>query len=373
MPGKRGHNEGSIRKRADGRWEARLILEDGTRRSLYGRTRQEVARHLSEALRDKEQGISALGDRQTLEQFLTSWTELTKHTIKPRTWRRYGEFVRLHIVPVLGKVPLTKLSAQQVQALYTRKLDEGLAPATVRQLHAILHRALRTALRLGLTQRNVADMVDPPRIGHKEMAILSPEQVHALLAAAVGDRLESLYVLAIGTGMRLGELLALKWRDVDLEGASVQVRATLQRTPEGYTFAEPKTVGSRRRVALPISVASSLRRHRARQLEERLRLGEAWTDLDLLFPDEAGGPLDGISVLRYEFHPLLRRAGLPRVRFHDLRHTAATLLLSRGINPKVVSEMLGHSTISITLGLYGHVTPHMQQGAADAMDALLGQ
>src|SRR5262245_8374747 len=138
MAGKRGNSEGSIRKRSDGRWEARLILEDGSRRSLYGRTRQEAVRLLAEALRKREQGITDLGDRQTVEQFMTSWTELAKHTIKPRTWRRYGEIVRLHILPTLGTVPLAKLTAQQVQLLYARKLEEGLAPATVRQLHATL-------------------------------------------------------------------------------------------------------------------------------------------------------------------------------------------------------------------------------------------
>jgi integrase len=302
---------------------------------------------------------------------MTSWTELAKHTIKPRTWRRYGELVRLHIVPTLGTIPLAKLTAQQVQLLYARKLEEGLAPATVRQLHATLHRALRTALRLGMVHRNVADMVDAPRVPHKEMKTLSEEQMATLLAAAVGDRLEALYVLAIGTGMRLGELLALAWRDVDLESGWLQVRTTLQRTPSGFVLAEPKTAQSRRRIALPIAVATALRAHRARQLEERMQLGPAWIDRGLVFPDEAGEPLDGISVLRYSFYALLKRAGLPRIRFHDLQHTAATLLLAHGINPKIVSEMLGHSSISITLNLYSHVLPHMQQQAAEVMDRVL--
>lgn len=374
MGTRRGNSEGNIRKRADGRWEARLVLEDGTRRSLYGRTRQEVTKLLAEALRDKERGITVLGDRQTVEDFMTSWTELCKHTIKPRTWRRYCQFVRLHIVPGLGKVPLSKLSAQQVQSLYARKLDEGLAPATVRQLHAVLHKALHTALRLGLVHRNVADMVDAPRVPRKEMAILSEEQAQSLLAAARGDRLEALYVVALGTGMRLGELLGLRWRDVDLEAAQLRVTATLQRETVGEpVFAEPKTAQSRRRVALASTVVAALRQHRVRQLEERLRVGEAWIDRDLVFCDETGEVLDGISVLRYEFYPLLKKAGLPRMRFHDLRHTAATLLLARGVDVKVVSEMLGHATIAVTLAIYYHVRPHKQREAADVMDRMLGQ
>ncbi len=273
---------------------------------------------------------------------------------------------------MLGKVALAKLSAQQIQNLYTLKLDEGLATATVRQLHAVMHRALKAAVRLRLVYTNVADMVEPPRLTQQEMAILSEDHVRILLAAAAGDRLEALYVLALATGMRLGELLALKWHDVDVGSGGLHVRATLQRTKEGYVFAPPKTKRSRRRIALPATAAEALQRHHKRQAEERLRLGTVWSDNDLVFANPMGEPLDGISVLRYSFHTLLKRAGLPIVRFHDLRHTAATLLLGRGVNPKVVSEMLGHSNISITLNLYGHVTPHMQQQAADMMDRLLG-
>jgi integrase len=348
------------------------VLEDGTRRSLYARTRQGASRLLADALRDKERGLTSLGDRQTVEQYLVSWLGVCKHTVKPGTWRRYRDFVRLHIVPAVGTVALAKLTAQHVQALYARKLDDGLAPATVRQMHAVLHKALQTALRLGLVQRNVADMVDAPRIPQREMAILSETQVQRLLEVAAGDHLEALYVVALATGMRLGELLALRWKDVDLEAASLQVRATLKRSEDGtFVFAEPKTIQSRRRVALPATAAIALQRHRVRQREQQVRVGHAWPSVDLVFPAENGEPLDGISVLRSEFYPLLQRADLPRVRFHDLRHTAATLLLSRGVDVKVVSEMLGHSTIAITLAIYYHVRPHKQQEAADVMDRLL--
>src|SRR5260370_24961414 len=172
--------------------------------------------------------------------------------------------------------------------------------------------------------------------------------------------------------MRLGELLALKWSDLNLETQTLQVRATLQRTRQGYMFAQPKTKSSRRRIALPTMAVEALREHRARQIEEGVQLGDAWSGLVLVFGGPIGQPLNGINVLRTAFHGLLRRAELPKIRFHDLRHTAATLLLERGVNVKMVSEMLGHSSIAITLSLSGHVTPHMQQHAAETMDEVLG-
>ncbi len=369
---RRSNQEGSIRKRSDGRWEARLVLGNGERKSLYGETRQEVTRLLSQAIRDREAGISALGDRQTVEQYLVSWLEVVTHTIKPRTWQRYRELVQLHIIPTLGSVTLSKLTAQQVQNLYAAKLNEGLSSTTVHHIHAVLHRALAAALRLGLVARNVTDMVDPPAMRHPEMTTLSEEQVRALLAAVSGDRLEAFYVLALATGMRVGELLALKWRYVDLDRATLQVRATLHYTAAGYVFSKPKTKRSRRHLALSRGAIEALQLHRVRQDVERKATGAGWTDLDLVFPNSLGKPLDNSNILKYWFRPLLQRAELPPIRLHDLRHTAATLLLSRGINPKVASEMLGHSSVSITLDLYSHVLPHMLRGAADVMDEAMG-
>ncbi len=171
--------------------------------------------------------------------------------------------------------------------------------------------------------------------------------------------------------MRQGELLALRWRHVDLEARTVQVRATLQRADDGFTFAEPKTAHSRRQVALTKTAIVALRRHRGLQLEERLRLGTAWEDNDLVFANEVGRPIEATNLIRRSFHPLLERAGLPRIRFHDLRHTAATLMLGRSVHPKVVAEMLGHSQIAVTLDLYSHVTPTMQREATAALDAVL--
>ncbi len=369
---KRGNSEGSITKRADGLWEARINLDGGKRKSFYAKTRQEAARKLAAALRDQEAGLPVLGDKQTVEQYFTAWLESVKPTIRLTTWRRYEQFVRSHLLPTLGKISLVKLNAQHLQLLYAKKLEEGLSSTTVHHIHMMLHKALDRAMRLTLVQRNVSDLVDPPRLRRHEMKTLTEAQARRLLAAAVGDRLEALYVLALATGMREGELLALRWHDVDLERGTLQVQATLQYTTAGPTFVEPKTAQSRRRIALSKTAVDALRRHRVRQDEERRLLGDAWDNLDVVFPNAIGRPMDNVNFLRRQFLPLLERAGLPRIRFHDMRHTAATLLLGRGINPKIVSEMLGHASIEITLGLYSHVLPHMQQQAADAMDAALG-
>jgi integrase len=368
---KRANGEGSVYRRKDGRWAASVSLDHGRRKAFYGKTRQEVGRKLGAALKARQDGLPVVGERQTVAKFLESWLESTRPTVRPRTFTRYEEYVRLHVIPELGSLTLARLSPQYLQRLYANRLEAGLSPTSVAHLHAVLHRALEQAARWGLTPRNVAKLVTPPRPSRREMATLSPEQARALLQTAEGDRLEALYVLALSTGMRQGELLALRWRDVELEGGSLQVRATLQRTHDGFQFAEPKTARSRRQVALTRAAADSLRRHRSRQLEERLQMGAAWEDNDLVFANEVGRPIEAGNLIRRSFHPLLQRAALPQVRFHDLRHTAATLALGKGVHPKMVAEMLGHSQIAVTLDLYSHVTPTMQRQAADALEAVL--
>ncbi len=249
----------------------------------------------------------------------------------------------------------------------------GLSTTTMHHLHAVLHRALAQAERLGLVARNVTELVDVPRMAEHEMHILDREQVHRLLEAAHQDRLEALYVLAVSTGMRQGELLALRWSDIDLERCTVQVRATLQWAKQGgYTLAAPKTRQSRRQITLTALACAALRTHRLRQSEERLAAGVARGMHDLVFTSKTGSALDGRNVTRTDFAHLLKCAGLPAIRFQGLRHTAATLLLGRGVNPKIVSEMLGHTKVGITLDIYSHVLPDMQQQAAAEMDAALG-
>ena len=321
------------------------------------------------ALKARQDGLPLAGDRQTVGLYLDGWLESVKPSLRPRTFERYTQYIRLHALPDIGRLPLSKLTPQHLQRLYAAKLAAGLAPMTVRHLHAVLHRALGQATRWGLVARNVADLVTPPRAERHEMQTLSPEQARAFLEASQGDRFHALYVLALSTGMRQGELLALRWQDV--EGGGLRVTGSLQQVNGGYVITEPKTQSSRRRVVLTKAAIEALRRHRVAQAKERLRLGPVWEDNDLLFTNEIGGFVDASNLVRRSFLPLLRRADLPRVRFQDLRHSAATLLLGRGVHPKVVAEMLGHSQISVTLDLYSHVTPTMQQQAAEAMDAVL--
>lgn len=368
---RRGNAEGSIYKRADGRWCAAVTLPRGRRKAYYGRTRQEAASKLTAALKASQDGLPLVGERQRVGEYLTGWLESARPSLRPRTWERYRQYVTLHALPEIGHLSLARLAPQHLQALYANRLEAGLSPMSVRHLHGVLHRALGQATRWGLVARNVASLVSPPRAERREMRTLSPEQARAFLEAAEGDRFEALYVLALTTGMRQGELLALAWGDVNLDAGTVRVRGTLQRTRDGLTVTEPKTAASRRQVTLGRAAVDALRRHRVAQAEERLRLGAAWEDNDLVFPNEVGRPVDAGNVVGRSFLPLLRRAGLPPMRFHDLRHSAATLLLGQGVHPKIVSEMLGHSTVGITLDLYSHVTPTMQRQATEAMDAAL--
>jgi integrase len=367
----RANGEGTIYKRRDGRWTARISLTQGKRKDFFGKTRQEVADKLTAAMEKRRQGIPMIDERQTVGRYLTSWLVGVKTSARPKTYVTYEGLVRLHAMPKISQVRLARLSPEHLQNLYTDRLAAGLAAQTVRHLHAVLHRALEQAARWGLVYRNVADLVSPPRVGRHEMTALDAGQSRRLLEAAEGDRFEALYVLALTTGMRLGELLALRWSNVDLDGGSLSVRGTLHRDAGTLAIAEPKTAGSRRHVSLGTVVVEALRRHRVNQTAERLLQGPTWQDNDLVFANEVGKPIEPSNLRRRSFVPLLAKAGLPSIRFHDLRHSAATLLLGQGIHPKIVSERLGHSRVSITLDLYSHVTPTMQQQAADAMDALL--
>lgn len=373
MISKRGNGEGGIRQRNDGRWEARLTLAAGKRRSIIGRTREEVATALATALSDRNKGLPvAVDGKQTVRTYLDGWLAAIKGNVRPKTYAGYESYIRVHVVPTLGSVRMARLTPQQVQGLYSKTLAAGLSPTTVRQIHACIHRAFQQAVRWGVVARNVADLVDRPRRAEHQMIALTPEQARTLLDAAAGDRFEALYVLAVTTGMREGELLGLHWKDVDLDAAALQVRTIVQRTKlTGLAFSEPKTAGSRRQIALAGMAVAALRRRRVIQAEERLKLGPAWEDNDLVFPNSLGKPTEATNLLHRSFKPLLEKAGLPPIRFHDLRHTAATIYLRKRVPAKVVSEMLGHSNIGITLQVYSHVLPDMQREATAAMEAAL--
>jgi integrase len=329
-----------------------------------------VQRKLTAARRAQEDGLGQVDERQTVAQYLASWLETIKPTMDYGAWKRHEEFVRLHIVPTLGPTRLAALRAQQVQALYADRLAVGLSSSTVHHLHATLHKALKDAERLRLVARNVSTLVNVPRMAETEIHPLTREEARLLLDVASGDRLSALYELALATGMRQSEVLGLQWPEVDLDGSLVRVRWQLKREQGQWVWKPPKTRRSRRQIALAPSAVAALQTHRAAQAEERHRVGSAWEDHELVFCSRLGRPLLARNVYR-KFQSLLEQAALPRVRFHDLRHTAATLLLASRVNPKVVSEMLGHATVAITLDIYSHVLPDMQQDAAAALEALL--
>ena len=371
--GRRSNGEGTIYHRADGRWEAALVV-DGVRQRFYGKTRGAVVARLRVALHARDSGLPTARQSETVGQFLTAWIPTVRSKIRSGSWRRYEEYVRLHLAQELGAVQLSKLGPDHVQRLQDRLLAKGLSPTSVHQAHSVLHQALADAMRWGRLSRDVAELVRPPRMSPSHMTTLGPEEVLTFLDAARGHRLEALFVVAVSTGMRLGEVLGLQWSAVDFDRRNLRVVATLVPKPGGeWTLSEPKTARGRRQIALTMRAIEALQQRRISQEGEREAVGAEWKDDDFVFTGPTGQPLSGEHVLRREFWPLLTQAGLQQIRFHDLRHTAATLLLREGVHPKVVSEMLGHSTIAMTLDRYSHVTPDMQQAAVQRMDAVIGR
>jgi integrase len=325
---------------------------------------------LTAALKAKQDGLPLPSERQTVAQYLTHWLDdAVKPSVRPRTYVSYSQLVHCYLLPELGRLPLARLAPQDVQAFQKRMLAKGLAPRTVQYMHAVLRRGLGQALRWGLVARNVALQVDAPRVSRIEVRPLTPEQVRAFVEVARGDRLEALYTVALALGLRQGEALGLRWDDVDLEAETLRVRFQLQRIGGTLQLVEPKTERSRRTLVLPDIAVTALRSHRARQLEERLLAGSRWREDGFVFTSTIGTPLDGPNVTK-ALQRLLIRAGLPRQRFHDLRHCCATLLLAQGVPARVVMEILGHSQISLTMNTYSHVIPELNREAAHRIDAV---
>ena len=373
---RRGHNEGSIYLRSDGRWHARLHLgyEGGRRirKSYYGATRREVQEKLTAGMRNLQLGTPPLADeRESLSRFLDRWlVDTVEPSVRPSTYRSYEMLVRLHVQPSIGRVPLSKVSPQHVQRMLNEARAGGLSARSVHHVRAVLRRALNQAVRWGLVARNAAALVDSPRVTRYEIRAVGPEDARGILEAVRGDRLEALVTVALAVGLRQGEALGLRWQDLDLEAGQLTVRHALQRIDGALTLVEPKTVQSRRTIPLPTVAVASLKAHRLRQLEDRMAAGTRWSDRNLVFSSSVGTALDGVNVTR-RMQRLLLEAGLPRMRFHDLRHACASLLLVQGVHPRVVMETLGHSQISLTMNTYSHVVPSLQRDAADRMELLL--
>jgi integrase len=349
---RRTKGTGSVYTRKDGRVVGEYEV-NGRIRYIYGRDEGEVVDRVAEAIKNRDVGIDS--ENVTVGGYLDQWLVAIKDTVRIGTWKQYEMIARLHIKPTLGGVKLDKLNALQIQSFYRQRLDAGLSPRRVQYVHVTIRKALKDAVRWRLVPYNVADAVTPPRPANPEITSLSAEQVKVLLAATHGDRLEALYTLAVTTGMRIGEMFGLKWSDVDLEAGTLQVRRTV--AADGAVN-PPKTSRGRRTIRLSKLAIRTLKQHP--------RTAE-W-----VFASAAGTSIGICNFHKNSWRPLLKRAGLPHTRVHNLRHTAATLMLARGVQVKVVSEMLGHADVSTTLSIYAHVLPDMQGGAASAMDDLLG-
>jgi len=361
--------------RSDGRWHGRLSVGNRggrrLRRSVYGSTRTETLRRLHELRRELERGQPITPPRLTVEQFLTRWlNDTVALAVRPATLVSYRGHCRNHLIPPFGTIPLSDLTPEQVQRLLNDKLAAGLAPRTVRQTLMVLRAALGHAVRRGLVARNPARVVTAPRIPDTKPAGITPNEAHRILAAVQVDRLGALYALGLGTGLRLGEALGLGWDDLDLAAGHLTVRRALQRVHGRLVLVEPKTRRSRRTIVLPATISAELRRHRVRQMEERLRAGTRWHETGLTFTSLVGTPLDAAAVTK-RLKRLLVNAGLPPTTFHGLRHAAASLLLAQGVNPRMVMELLGHADIAMTLGTYSHLTAPVRNEAADRMDLAL--
>jgi integrase len=366
----RANGEGSIYPKGDG-FEVALIVH-GRRRTARAKTVTEARMKLRELQRRQEQDQASYDERITVKHFLEYWLSVTETTVRPRTYKRYAEYVRVHALPEIGHRRLAQLRPIHLQDLYAARLKAGASPSTVQHLHAALHRALKMAERWEYVPRNVASRVSPPRVPKFKIRPLTVPEVRRLLTASSGTRFEAAVVLAVVTGMRLGEIFALRWSDIDLgDDAVVHVRGSLQRVDGRLQVVEPKTAGSVRDVALSELGREALRRHRKQQTKHRMQLGDSWEDNNLVFPNAWGRFMATDYFVRREFKRILDRAGLPHIRFHDLRHTFATLQLGNQQPIKIVSEMMGHSRTAITQDLYTHVSAQMQRKAADALDAAL--
>lgn len=377
---RRGNSEGSIYQRADGRWVASLFepqpMGPATRTSIYGRTRVEVAAKLRAAQHRVDTGRKVGNSRDSVGSYLERWlTESLPGSVRPRTLESYASTCRLHLIPALGHLRLGELDADHVEAFLAAKSKSvsargtDLSPRSVAYMHAVLRLALDNARRRGYVDRNVAALVKPPRVSRHEIVPYTVEDARTLLSVAASDRLYALYSVAVAIGLRKGEALGLHWSDVDLDAGTLHVRVALQRVGGRLEFAEPKTARSRRTISLPETSVEVLRDHRARQDAERLA-AVIWADCDLVFTTPIGTPIDPRNVNR-QLDALIERAGIRRLRFHDLRHTCATLLLAQGVDLRVIMQILGHSTVSTTADIYIHVLPTLQQDAASRMDALL--
>lgn len=368
---------GTIRQRAKGSWTIQVYAGrdpvTGKKlriaRTVRG-TKKEADLVLAKMINAVETGIDFDASKMTFGEYAGRWLQSKRKQVRPKTIERYSDLMRLHIVPVIGGIRLLKLKPLHLEKVYEEASARGLSPQSVLHLHRVLFTALKQAVAWQLIPRNIAEAVTPPRPEHREVAAMTPLQVAQVLETVAGTDLEIPTLLGLGTGMRLGEVLGLRWTDVNLEKRTARVSQTVQETNEGLTFGPPKTHRSRRSVSLPTFVVQALRKHKKEQSERRLLVGSGWQAFDLVIERGDGHPIR-TSSLSGRFANRMKKSGV-KLTFHGLRHGHASLMLAAGVHLKVVSERLGHSTIGITADLYTHVADEVHDETAASLDAFLG-
>lgn len=370
---RRGHGEGSVYRRVDGRWEAALQV-DGRRRRWVAKTRTEVARQLAAAQHQAAQGLPLPGPRTTVAEFLDRWLAIVEPRLRPLTLLRYRQLVTQQLNPYLGRLRLAKLSPADVATMLAGLQTGGLSPRSCAHARAVLRTALSDAEKWGLVARNVARLADSPRVPRPTPKTLPPADVNRLLDAALQTDIGHLVVLSLHTGMRQGELLGLRWSDLDLAQRQLTVGASLQRLGSESALVEPKSEHSRRTLRLSGPALDAIMAERQRQLEAKLAAGPAWQPpiAGLVFTDGVGKPLVGTTVTK-SFQRALRAAGLPALRFHHLRHLHGALMLASGVDLATVSHLLGHSSVALTASTYAGVMPSLRDDATGRLERLLSE
>jgi integrase len=376
MAKRRGQNEGSIYQMKDGRWRSAVTIgwKNGRyrRKTFTAKTRREVADRLTKALRDQQQGLPVEPNRLTVGQFLGLWLESTKNSVRPKSYIFYESIVRLHLKPELGSIRLQKLTPERVQGLLNAKMEQGLSPRMVRHIRTTLVTALQQQVDRGNLPRNVASLADPPRLPKAEMQFFSVEQARAFIEASKPDSLHALFAVILALALRLGEGLGVSWDDVDFDAGRLTIRRALQRVKGRIGLVETKSDSSRRTTVLPAIAVAALHHQRARQQQQRQLAGTLWKGNpdNLVFTSKVGTPVEPRNALR-RFQAILAGAGLPKMRLHDLRHSAVALLLGQGVSARAISELLGHSSVAFTLQVYGHLLEETKRETATKMDSAL--
>lgn len=370
---------GQITKRGENTWLIRIFLgrESNGKRKYFNKTihgtKKDAQKFLTAKLREKDLGVFIEPASIYLNDFLNRWLEeVSKQKVREKTFNNYESLLNCHVRKKLGLKRLSDIQAYEIQKLYNDMKKANYSPKTIRHVHNVLSSALKQSVKWKMLMQNPCDVCELPRQEKVEMKYLTPEQTTNFLDAAKDDKYFLVFLMAIETGMRPGEYLGLQWKDVDFENKIIAVRrAVFIRKGGGFIFTEPKTKRSSRSIPLSNSMIMTLKAHRRNQLEVRMKRGANYQNHDLIFASEIGTPIMHRNLHRRHFKPILEKAKLPDIRLYDLRHTTATLLLSAGENPKVVSERLGHSSIVLTMDVYSHVLPSMQKDATSKMERLM--